>query len=140
MELVWKRNLADAAKFIAFFLLTFLVGQLVKNPLESALINSSIASELSYKITFIFIAIPNIIFYFLAGFALYLLMKERFIFWSILFCVLELVWILMSTSAVFFEQNIYSYLLIYFRYIIIPFTFFSGILTHKRLIKARRSA
>ena len=140
MELGWRRNLAHVVKFIAFFFLTFLANQLVKNPLEGALINSSIASELPFKITFIFIAIPNIIFYFLAGFALGLFMKERIILWFLLFCLLELAWILISTSAVFFEKNIYSYLLIYFRYIIIPFALFGGVLIYKRLIKARRSA
>lgn len=130
-----KKHLIDAGKFILFFLVINALEQLVKNPLESLFINSCHTSAIPYKITFLFVAIPNMAFYVVVGITLSFVFKRNILLWAILYCTLELSRIFVTTSSVFYDPDIYQYLLVYFRYIVIPLAVSFGIWGHRKLLR-----
>jgi hypothetical protein len=122
-------------RFTLFFIVINVLEQFIKIPLERAFINNYYTAAIPYKLAFLFVATPNIIFYVFVGIALSLVIKKNIIFWFTLYCVLELAWLFLTTSAEFNKPDIYQYLLIYFRYIVIPFAVCFGVWGQRKLGK-----
>lgn len=121
-------------RFLLFFAMAFILGQLIKNPVESAIINSDIFNRIPYDILYLIVlSLPNMIFYFFVGFFLSMIMKDNLIVWITVYCLLEFLWIFTFFRPIFFKSSLFGYLLILFPKAIIPLSVILGAFCMQRL-------
>jgi hypothetical protein len=129
-----KKYFVDLLKFLFIFFLFFTFGQLLKNPVEFALINSNIINYVPQIVYPLLLALPNFFFYIFAGIGLSMVIKNKILFWLLLFCVLELSWRLYFGGPLILSfGGFYGYLLVYSRKIIIPIAIFLGNFLQKKI-------
>ncbi len=133
-------NLMKTFKFVAIFLFTFFDGQIVKNPLEFAIIKSNIINNVPDMVFPFIVALPNVLFYTFIGIILSAIMRKKTFLWALLFCVLELSWKLYFLHQNFFYANTFSgYMLMFFREIVIPFAIGLGIWGQKKYLSSQET-
>ena len=129
-----KRYVVDIFKFLLFTVFSFLLMQLIKNPIEFYLLNSSLLNKIPFGLLYVFaISLPNFLFFLFLGIIFPFIMKDNLYAWAIGFCIIVYTMIFAFFRPYVSQPDFYSYMIIYFPKLIIPFAMFIGICFTKKL-------
>lgn len=119
--------------FAVLFMIVFFLNQFFKMPIEHSFLNSEMIKGVHSGIIYLFfLCLPNIVFYFLVGIIISIVMKSNLFFWASVYCVIELFWLLFFLSPLFFKSDFFGYLLIFLPKIIIPVSVALGVLIFQK--------